>query len=176
MWIHPTIIITRGFEVYFGAAAQDGYGFNSFDWRGVFCSLLSIFVGLTIKTSNSMADQEKLYEVMGELLFAVAKADGVIQPEEEKELQALLQGHPWADAIRWSFDYEANRDASVEDVYKKVIAFCEMNGPSGAYVEFTQAMERIAAAADGIDLKEREMMTSFAKDLTTRFRKDLGIE
>ena len=37
-----------------------------------------------------MTDTEKLYETMGELLYVLAKADGVIQEEEVNKLNELL--------------------------------------------------------------------------------------
>ncbi|NVK66305.1 MAG: TerB family tellurite resistance protein, partial [Flavobacteriales bacterium] len=70
-----------------------------------------------------MTEQEKLYEVFGELLYAIAKADGIIQPEEKDALGELLQKHAWASEIKWSFNYEASKNSSVEEVYNKVINF-----------------------------------------------------
>ena len=66
-----------------------------------------------------MRDQEKLYETLGELLFAVAKADGVIQKEEITILNELLKDHPWASEIKWSFDYEVSKDTDVEEVTRR---------------------------------------------------------
>ena len=37
-----------------------------------------------------MTDKEKLYETLGELLYAVALADGIIQKSEKNSLKELL--------------------------------------------------------------------------------------
>lgn len=120
-----------------------------------------------------MTEQEKLYETLGELLFVVAKADGIIQDEEKESLKALLKNHAWASEIQWSFNYEETKDSSVEETYKKVINFCHSYGPTPIYEEFIEAMNTIANAHDGVDQHESEIITSFSKDLITRFKRDL---
>lgn len=120
-----------------------------------------------------MTKQEKLYEVLGELLYAVAMADGIIQPEEEDALNALLQKHTWASEIKWSFDYEAGKNASVEEAYEKALNFCHGYGPTPVYEEFIDAMKFIAKASNGIDPDESHIIHSFSKDLIARFQRDL---
>jgi len=122
--------------------------------------------------STKMRDEGKLYETMGELLYAVAKADGVIQNEEKEALQELLKNHKWKDEINWSFNYEASKNNSVEEIYSKVITVCERIGPSPLYKEFIEAMTIIANANNGIDDDESKVMNSFSSDLIERFRKD----
>ena len=56
-----------------------------------------------------MKKEEKLYEVLGELLYAVAMADGVIQAEERTAFKALFKNHPYGDKISWSFEYEESK-------------------------------------------------------------------
>ncbi|WP_044208997.1 TerB family tellurite resistance protein [Flammeovirga sp. OC4] len=120
-----------------------------------------------------MSDKEKLYEILGELLFVVAKADGVIQEEEKAVLENYFKDHPYGEDIRWSFNYEAQKDTPVEDVYNKVIDYCKHYGPTNEYQEFIKAMEVVAEAADGVDDNETAVMQSFSHDLLTRFKKDL---
>ena len=121
-----------------------------------------------------MTDQEKLFEVLGELLYAVAKADGVVQNEEKEVLNKIFQNHPWASSITWSFNYEASKGHSVEDVYHKVIDFCKHYGPAPEYAEFIDAMELLAKANEVVDENEEKIMTSFTKDLTNKFHNDLN--
>ena len=59
-----------------------------------------------------MKDEEKLYETLGELLYVVAKADGVIQDDEREAIQNLLKNHKSAEEIKWSFNYEESKDKS----------------------------------------------------------------
>ncbi|MDG1333265.1 MAG: TerB family tellurite resistance protein [Crocinitomicaceae bacterium] len=120
-----------------------------------------------------MTDQEKLYEVFGELLYAIAKADGIIQDEEKEALNELLSKHSWASEIKWSFDYEASKNSTIEDTYNKVINFCHSYGPNPVYEEFVDAMKFVAHASDGIDEDESKMINSFSADLIARFQKDL---
>ena len=120
-----------------------------------------------------MTEKEKLYETLGELLYVVAKSDGVIQDAEREALQSLLKDHAWAEQIEWSFNDEEAQDADIDDLYKKVISICHRLGPSPEYAEFIEAMKTIATAADGIDAAERKVMNSFSKDLIARFQNDI---
>ncbi|NME71932.1 tellurite resistance TerB family protein [Flammeovirga aprica] len=120
-----------------------------------------------------MSDKEKLYEILGELLFVVAKADGVIQDEEKEALETYFKDHPYGKDIRWSFNYEAKRNTPADVVYNKVIDYCKHYGPANEYQEFIKAMEVVAEAADGIDDNETAVMQSFSQDLLTRFKNDI---
>lgn len=123
-----------------------------------------------------MKDEEKLYETMGELLYAVAKADGIIQENEKATLQEILKDHKWKDEINWSFNYEVSKQKSVEEVYSKVITVCERIGPSPLYKEFIEAMELVANASNGVEDTEAKVMNSFSADLIARFKKDTNIK
>ncbi|UKN02790.1 TerB family tellurite resistance protein [Paracrocinitomix mangrovi] len=120
-----------------------------------------------------MTDQEKLYETLGELIYAVAMADGVIQKEEREALSQLLNRHSWAAEIKWSFDYEEANKSTVEETYNKVINYCHSYGPSPIYKESIAAMKTIAHASDGIDKNEDNIISSFSTDLIARFQKDI---
>lgn len=123
-----------------------------------------------------MSDKEKLYEILGELLFVVAKAGGVIQAEEQAVLDNYFRDHEYGEDIRWSFNYEAKRNTPIDEIYNKVIDYCLHYGPTAEYNEFIKAMEIVAAAADGIDDNETAVIQSFSQDLLTRFRNDLEIK
>ncbi len=120
-----------------------------------------------------MTDKERLYDTLGELLYAVTKADGIIHPEQLQALEEIIKDHPWASNIKWSFDYELEHDHTVEDVYEKVISFCHGYGPTAEYEEFIDLMKKIAAANGVIDQKEEQLIKSFTRDLTERFRRDI---
>lgn len=120
-----------------------------------------------------MLDNEKLYETLGELLYVVAMADGTIQKEEIESLNNLLKHHPWAKEIKWSFDYEVSRHSNIEDIYSKVINYCQNYGPSIVYPEFIDSMQTIAEAANGVDNNEEKVISDFSKDLISRLQRDL---
>lgn len=50
-----------------------------------------------------MSKKERLYDAFGELLYVIAIADGVIQPEELVELEQIIENHPEGESINWSF-------------------------------------------------------------------------
>lgn len=120
-----------------------------------------------------MTDKEKLYETLGELLYVVAKADGVIQTEERAALKEILKGHEWANQIEWSFNYEESKQPTIDDLYNKVITVCHRIGPSPVYDEFIKSMKILAEASDGIDKDESKIIRSFSNDLIARFKKDI---
>ena len=120
-----------------------------------------------------MTAEERLYENMGELLYVIAQADGAIQDEELEVIKEILKDHKWAEEIKWSFIYEASKERDIEEVYKKVITSCHMNGPSPIYAEFIDAMNKVAAASNGIDQDEKEKIDAFSSDLIARFQRDL---
>jgi tellurite resistance protein len=122
-----------------------------------------------------MTNLEKLYETLGELLYVIAMSDGVIQPEERKALETLLQQHTWASTINWSFNYEEQKGADVKDIYNKVINYCHKYGPTPVYEEFIDAMQFVAGSANGVEASEEAVISSFSKDLIARFRRDVGI-
>lgn len=117
-------------------------------------------------------DKEKLYETLGELIFVIAQADGIIQDEELAALDDLLANHPWASTIAWSFNYELTKNKDVEDLYKKVMNACHDYGPTPEYDEFIEVMNVIASASEGVDQHEEKVMNSFSKDLINRFIND----
>ncbi len=120
-----------------------------------------------------MKNTEKLIEAFGELIYVVAMADGAIQKEELTVIENKLAAHKWGEDIKWSFDYEVKKNNSIEDLYKKVITYCEMHGPDAEYQFMLNVVEEVAAASNGIDKEEKEVMNDFVNDLTERFRTDI---
>lgn len=120
-----------------------------------------------------MKKEEKLYEIFGELLYALAKADGVIHKEEKETLNQLLKNHALGSEILWSFEFEETHNSSVEEIYNKVINFCHVYGPAPQYDEFITAMKIVAETSNGITTKEHKLINSFSEDLMGRFQRDI---
>lgn len=120
-----------------------------------------------------MPSDIKLYDVFGELMYVLAKADGIVQPEEIAKMKELISDHPKAQEIIWSFDFEMTQNTDPEEVYKKVIRFCQDYGPDPEYKNMIDMMEEIAKSSDGVDLEEGMVMEGFFHELTDRFRKDI---
>ena len=121
-------------------------------------------------------NKEKLYEAFGELIYAVAMVDGVIQQEEKDALDKILRGHSWANEIKWSFNYEMEHRNFIDYLYNKVVDACHQAGPQPEYKFLIEIMEEIANASNGIDSAEEKIIESFSKDLTARFRRDLELQ
>lgn len=120
-----------------------------------------------------MTPKERIYDAFGELLYLVAKSDGLIQPEEVESLEMILRGHPKAREIKWSFDYERTHRNNPEDLYLKVIERCRENGPDPEYQFLIDMLEEVARASAGIGREEKGMIEGFVRDLTERFKKDI---
>ena len=120
-----------------------------------------------------MDHKEKLFGSLGELIYAVAKADGRIQESENEVLEEILRGHPWSETIRWSYRYEQRKNSDPEQIYKKVINNCESYGPAPEYLEFIDIITQVAMASEGIDSDEQKVISSFSSDLIERFKKDI---
>lgn len=120
-----------------------------------------------------MTPKERIYDAFGELLYLVAKADGLIQPEEVESLEKMLSGHPKARQIKWSFDYERTHRNDPEGLYLKIIERCRENGPDPEYQFLIDMLEEVARASAGISREEKGMIEGFVHDLTERFKKDI---
>ncbi|MEO1260336.1 MAG: TerB family tellurite resistance protein [Bacteroidota bacterium] len=120
-----------------------------------------------------MKSIERLYDAFGELIYVVAMSDGTIQPEEREAISRKLADHPWKENIQWSFNYEARKNNSIEDLYKKVINYCEMHGPEPEYAFLISTLEEVAKASDGIDANERKVIDGFSADLIKKFKEDI---
>jgi tellurite resistance protein len=118
-------------------------------------------------------NHEKLYETFGELLYVVAMADGLIQEEEITALENVLEAHPWAADIKWSFNYEVKKERAVEEVYARVLDYCTNAGPSPEYKNMIEVMEAMAKASSGIDTDEQEVMDTFTHTLIEKFKNDI---
>lgn len=115
-----------------------------------------------------------MYHSFGELIYAVAKADGQIQDEEYSKLDELIANHEWERTIKWSFNYERNKSSDPENIFKKVINNCESYGPTPAYREFIDVISKIAEASNGVDEDEERVISSFSNDLIERFKKSVS--
>lgn len=120
-----------------------------------------------------MKNTEKLIEAFGELIYVVAMTDGAIQREELAVIEDKLATHKWGEDIKWSFDYEVKKNRSIEELYKKVITYCEMHGPDAEYQFLLNVVEEVATASKVIDKEEKEIMDGFVRDLTKKFRSDI---
>ncbi len=119
-----------------------------------------------------MINKEKLYEAFGELVYVVAMADGIIQPEEKKALHEIIDTHPWASEIEWSFNYEISKHQDLEYLYQRVMHHCLENGPYPEYQFLIDILEAVAKASSSKNV-EKEIIKKFSSELTDRFKKEI---
>nr|WP_321450269.1 hypothetical protein [uncultured Carboxylicivirga sp.] len=120
-----------------------------------------------------MSVKTRLYDSFGEMLYVVAMADGIIQPEEIDVLHKALNKHPFGKDIEWSFDYERLHQTDVEELYQKVLNICQENGPDPEYQKLIEIMEEVAHSSDGINTDEQKVIDRFIHELTDRFKNAL---
>ncbi|MCU0447826.1 MAG: TerB family tellurite resistance protein [Microscillaceae bacterium] len=120
-----------------------------------------------------MVTREKFLDAFGELIYALALADGLIQPEEISALQHILQKYDWANAVEWSFQYEKNRQQPLEKVYANALETFREYGPAPEYQDLIEVLEAVAQASAGIDSHEQKIIAGFQTDLKAKFIQDL---
>ena len=113
--------------------------------------------------------QERLHDALGELIYAVAKADGVVQASEKKKLRKMLQEHPWASEIQWSFDYEQSHKSTLEEAYEKALDTCKAYGPTEECADLFDILYQVASASNGLDSKEAKLIVQFKLELKAHF-------
>lgn len=116
-----------------------------------------------------MANDAKIYDAFGELIYSVAISDGIIQKEELTVLDEMLEGHPYEKEIKWSFKYEMNKGSSLKDTYNKAISAFKDHGPNQDYGLLVEILEKLAEASDGIDRTEGRVISNFQKTLRAHF-------
>ena len=120
-----------------------------------------------------MKSTEKLIDAFGELIYVLAMSDGAIQEEELVVLKSKLSSHKWGRDIQWSFDYEVEKNNPIDDLYKKVILYCESHGPDPEYNFLFEVLEDVAKSSNGIEDSERAIITNFKSDLLQKFKEDI---
>lgn len=116
-----------------------------------------------------MVSKTRLYDAYGELIYAVAIADGHVQEEEIETIQQILEGHSWAQEVKWSFDYELKKGNSLKDTYLKALDTLKENGPHREYAYLIEILEKVAQASDGVQKKEGRVISIFQKSLRAHF-------
>ncbi len=123
-----------------------------------------------------MVSRSKLYDAFGELIYAIALADGDIQDSEVDELNKILMNHPWSKEITWSFLYEQNKHHSVEAAFNKAMDIFKEHGPDPEYKFMVDVMIKVAEAFQGIVPEEQALINRFQKELKDKFLRDTSPE
>ncbi len=114
--------------------------------------------------------KDKLYSAIGEMIYAVAKADGIVQASETSKLVTLLTHIPGAADIEWSFNYEKTKNTSVAETFDRALETCKAYGPAEEYAILFDALDVIAKASeDGIHPEEQAVIDRFKYELKEHF-------
>ena len=68
-----------------------------------------------------MASETRLSDAYGELLYAIALADGIIQDSEVNIIKEVLKNHRWGQEVLWSFNYETEKKNDPKESYEKAL-------------------------------------------------------
>ena len=121
-----------------------------------------------------MTPIESLHFAMGELAYAVARADGTIQREEREKFHEIIeeevraQGYDFnvSDIIFQVLDREKVVDA--ETAYDWALKEMRINShylSPEMKESFTRIMEKIAQAYPPVTAEEQELVNRFKKDM-----------
>jgi len=119
-----------------------------------------------------MENKSALYEAFGKMVYLVAIADGLIQPEETEALERLLVGRDFAPAVQWSFEELVAHPLDPAAVYEEVMGVFVEHGPDPAYQQLFEILEAVAHASDGLDSEEANVLIDLEVDLRKRFLED----
>ncbi|MFK8008659.1 MAG: TerB family tellurite resistance protein [Saprospiraceae bacterium] len=116
-----------------------------------------------------MVSQARLHDAFGEIIYAVAIADGLIQEEELKLIDEKLAHFSWGEDAKWSFNWERKKETQLKDAYLKALDTLKENGPTSSYYDLINILEEVAKASDGFEKKEGQVISIFNKSLKSHF-------
>ncbi|HOY18445.1 MAG TPA: hypothetical protein PLC89_14155 [Haliscomenobacter sp.] len=116
-------------------------------------------------------DTTQLYDALGELIYAVAKVDGLVQDTEISKLKEVLENHPWSNEIKWSFDYENRKENTPDEAFAKALQTCKDFGPSAEYAFVIEVLQAVSEASDGTSVQESGLIDRFQQELTGYFQR-----
>ncbi|MFK7774841.1 MAG: TerB family tellurite resistance protein [Saprospiraceae bacterium] len=116
-----------------------------------------------------MVSQARLHDAFGEIIYAVAIADGLIQEEELKLIDEKLAQFSWGEDAKWSFNWERKKETKLKEAYLKALDTLKENGPTASYYDLINILEEVAKASDGFEKKEGRVISIFNKSLRSHF-------
>lgn len=116
-----------------------------------------------------MVSQARLHDAFGEIIYAVAIADGLIQEEEIEVIEEKLAEFSWGYDAKWSFNWERKKETELKDAYLKALDTLKENGPTTSYYDLMNLLEEVAKASDGFEKNEGRVISIFNKSLKSHF-------
>jgi len=118
---------------------------------------------------SQVYNREKLYDAFGELIYAIAKADGHVQDVEISTLKKITDNYAGKYNIDFSFNYDMNSNKSVENAFSDAMQICKNHGPDPDYTILINIMVEVAKAYMGIVPSERSILERFVSELKLTF-------
>ena len=123
-----------------------------------------------------MANKEKVFEAFGELLYAVARAEGKVRKDTAEQLEALLEKYIWASDAIWSFKYEKKRKNTFEETYEHAIDTFVAQGPMAEYETFFELLDELSEESHQLlGSRGKKILINFKRRLNRKFLENKDI-
>jgi len=113
--------------------------------------------------------KDQVFKAFGDLLYAVASADGKVQVEEKELLASVLSHHHYAFDIISTFKSHSHLNTSIEKASTQALETFIAYGYFEGYAEFKIILEHLAEACEGISAEERKVIDHFFDALNEHF-------
>lgn len=105
---------------------------------------------------------------LGSVVYALAKADGCIEPDEANRLRELLTLEPHGDLAWYAFQLHQRYDKSYREAYGYALRRFSNNRhelDESQKARFVRILEQVAAADADVAKRERVLIDQFQNDL-----------
>jgi uncharacterized tellurite resistance protein B-like protein len=109
-----------------------------------------------------------VYMGLGSVVYALAKTDGCLQPEETETVRGILSQYEFGDLALHAYDVKESYDVSVPDAYEFALrrfAANRLELNDSLKKQFITVLEAVAEAHGGTSRKEAELIRQFRRDL-----------
>lgn len=123
-----------------------------------------------------MANKEKVFEAFGELLYAVARAEGKVRKDTAEQVESLLEKYTWASDAIWSFKYEKDRKNTFEETYEHAIDTFVAHGPMAEYETFFELLDELSEESHPLlGNRGKKILVNFKRKLNRKFLENKDI-
>ncbi len=119
-----------------------------------------------------MAEQDKsdLYRSFGDLIYAIAMADGILQEEEKNAIRKIIGDHAMMPFVDESLNRKVKEEISIVSAYYKVMNYIKENKPDPEFHFLLQVLEALSKLSAGVDEDDENLMEDFIADLRSRLK------
>lgn len=119
-----------------------------------------------------MAEQDKsnLYRSFGDLIYAIAMADGILQDEEKTAIRKIIGEHAMMPYIEQALDRKEKKEISIVSAYYKVMTYIKENKPDPEFHFLLKVLEALSKLSAGVDEDDENLMEDFIADLRSKLK------